>query len=75
MFIDELQYVEEDQLAVLIGVLHRCAQRKLPVALLGAGPPQFKAISSTVNNHQAEKKGRGFPLPRCCVTLARRLAY
>ena len=42
MFIDELQYVEEDQLAVLISALHRCAQRKLPVALVGAGLPQLR---------------------------------
>ena len=42
MFIDELQYVEEDQLAVLISALHRCAQRQLPVALVGAGLPQLR---------------------------------
>ena len=42
MFIDELQYVEEDQLAVLISALHRCAQRKLPVVLVGAGLPQLR---------------------------------
>ena len=42
MFIDELQYVEEDQLPVLISALHRCAQRKLPVALVGAGLPQLR---------------------------------
>ena len=42
MFIDELQYVEEDQLAVLISALHRCAQRKLPVTLVGAGLPQLR---------------------------------
>lgn len=42
MFVDELQYVEEDQLAVLISALHRCAQRKLPVTLVGAGLPQLR---------------------------------
>ena len=31
LFIDELQYVEEDQLAALITALHRVAQRQLPV--------------------------------------------
>lgn len=41
MFIDELQYVQEDQLAILIAALHRCAQRKLPVTLVGAGLPQL----------------------------------
>lgn len=42
MFIDELQYVKEEQLAALITALHRCAQRKLPVTLIGAGLPQLR---------------------------------
>jgi hypothetical protein len=41
LFIDELQYVEEDQLAALITALHRTAQRSLPVVLVGAGLPQL----------------------------------
>lgn len=42
MFIDELQYVEEAQLAALISALHRCAQGKLPVTAVGAGLPQLR---------------------------------
>ena len=42
MFIDELQDVREEELAALITALHRCAQRKLPVALVGAGLPQLR---------------------------------
>lgn len=42
IFIDEMQYVVEQELAALIMVLHRCAQRKLPVALVGAGLPQLR---------------------------------
>lgn len=42
MFVDELQYVEEDQLAALITALHRAAQRRLPVVLVGAGLPQLR---------------------------------
>lgn len=42
MFIDELQYVREEQLAALITALHRTAQRKLPVVLVGAGLPQLR---------------------------------
>jgi len=41
MFIDELQYVEESQLAALITALHLTAQRQLPVVLVGAGLPQL----------------------------------
>jgi len=41
MFVDELQYVKEDELAALITALHRCGQRRLPVSLVGAGLPQL----------------------------------
>lgn len=42
LFIDELQYVEEQQLASLITALHRCAQRGLPLTVVGAGLPQLR---------------------------------
>lgn len=41
LLIDELQYVEEAQLAALITALHRCAQKSLPLTLIGAGLPQL----------------------------------
>jgi hypothetical protein len=51
MFIDELQYVEEDQLAALITALHRCAQRQLPVALVGAGLPQLRGRTGRAKSY------------------------
>jgi len=42
LIIDELQYVEEEQLASLITALHRVSQRQLPVTLIGAGLPQLR---------------------------------
>jgi len=42
LFIDELQYVEDSELASLITSLHRVAQRQLPVVLVGAGLPQLR---------------------------------
>jgi len=42
IFIDELQYVEEPQLAALITAMHRMEQRRLPVVLVGAGLPQLR---------------------------------
>lgn len=42
LFIDELQYVNEGELAALITSLHRTAQRRLPVMLTGAGLPQLR---------------------------------
>ena len=41
LFIDELQYVKENQLSALISALHACSQKQLPVALVGAGLPQL----------------------------------
>jgi len=43
LFIDELQYVDEAQMAALISALHRCAQEQLPVTIVGAGLPQLRA--------------------------------
>jgi hypothetical protein len=41
LFIDELQYVHEDQLAALIRALHSASQRQLPMTMLAAGLPQL----------------------------------
>ena len=41
LFVDELQYVEEEELAALIISLHLTAQRRLPVVMVGAGLPQL----------------------------------
>ncbi|TGG90212.1 MAG: ATP-binding protein [Aphanocapsa feldmannii 277cV] len=43
LFVDELQYINEDELAALITALHRAAQRQAPVVLVGAGLPQLRA--------------------------------
>lgn len=42
IFVDELQYVPEAQLAALITAMHRTEQRQLPVVLVGAGLPQLR---------------------------------
>lgn len=42
LFVDEMQYIAEDELAALITALHRCEQRRLPVTLVGAGLPQLR---------------------------------
>lgn len=43
IMIDELQYVPEPQLETLILALHRAAQRRWPILLIGAGLPQLRA--------------------------------
>ncbi len=42
LFVDELQYVQEMELEALVMALHRSAQRRLPVLLVGAGLPQLR---------------------------------
>ena len=42
IFVDELQYVKENELAALIVALHRTSQRRLPVVMVGAGLPQVR---------------------------------
>jgi hypothetical protein len=37
--VDELQYVQEAQLAALIAALHRASQKQLPITLMAAGLP------------------------------------
>jgi len=42
IYIDEMQYVPEPQMAALISALHRCAQLNLPLTVVGAGLPQLR---------------------------------
>jgi hypothetical protein len=51
LFVDELQYVKEDELAALITALHRATQRRLPVALVGAGLPQLRGLTGQAKSY------------------------
>jgi hypothetical protein len=51
IFIDELQYVEEDQLAALISALHRCSQQRLPLCVVGAGLPQLRGRAGNAKSY------------------------
>ena len=72
LFIDELQYVKEAELAALITALHRCAQRRVPVMLVGAGLPQLRGLMG----HAKSYAERLFdfpevgPLPEAAAHLA-----
>jgi AAA ATPase domain len=50
-FIDELQYVQEEQFASLITALHKCAQEQLPIALIGAGLPQLVGLAGRAKSY------------------------
>lgn len=41
LFIDEVQYIAEEEFASLIVALHKCTQRNLPLTVVGAGLPQL----------------------------------
>ncbi len=51
VFIDELQYVKQDQLAALISALHRCSQNALPVTVVGAGLPQLRGMAGNAKSY------------------------
>lgn len=51
LFVDELQYVEEEELAALIIALHRTAQGTLPVVLVGAGLPQLRGRTGRAKSY------------------------
>jgi len=51
IFVDELQYVKEAELAALITALHHVAQEGLPVVLVGAGLPQLRGLSGRAKSY------------------------
>ncbi len=51
IFIDELQYVDEPELAALISALHRCSQQKLPLGVVGAGLPQLRGRAGNAKSY------------------------
>ena len=51
LFIDELQYLPQDQFGALIAALHRTIQRQLPVTIVGAGLPQLRALAGDAKSY------------------------
>lgn len=51
LFVDEMQYVEERQLGSLIAAMHRVAQLRLPVALIGSGLPQLVGHAGSAKSY------------------------
>ncbi len=51
VFIDEVQYLKNEDLAALIVALHRIGQKGLPLILFGAGLPQLAALSGEVKSY------------------------
>ncbi len=72
LFVDELQYVKEDELSALITAMHRCAQRKVPVILVGAGLPQLRGRMGNAKSY-AERLF-DFPMVGPLPTAAAKIA-
>lgn len=70
LFIDELQYVEENELAALIAALHRCSQLQLPITLIGAGLPQLAGQMGNAKSY-AERLFEFVPLDALSEEQAR----
>jgi len=51
ILIDEVQYLEVEDLSALIVALHRIGQRNLPLILFGAGLPQLAAVSGEAKSY------------------------
>lgn len=63
LFIDELQYVPEDQLASLIAALHGTSQKQLPITLVAAGLPQLVGQTGDAKSY-AERLFEFVPIDR-----------
>ncbi|MCL4554254.1 MAG: ATP-binding protein [Actinobacteria bacterium] len=48
---DEIQYLERDELEAIIGALHRCSRRSLPLTLVGAGLPQMPRLAGEAKSY------------------------
>lgn len=70
IFIDELQYVKEAEIAALIAALHSANQNQLPVALMAAGLPQLLAQMGRAKSY-AERLFEFIPVDRLNTEAAR----
>ena len=51
LFIDEVQYLSQEDLSALIVAAHRMGQRDLPFTLFGAGLPQLAALAGEAKSY------------------------
>jgi hypothetical protein len=51
VFVDEVQYLNETDLAALIVSVHKIAQKALPVVVFGAGLPQLAALAGEAKSY------------------------
>lgn len=51
IFIDEVQYLQKEDLSALIGALHKIGQRGLPLTVFGAGLPQLAGLAGDAKSY------------------------
>lgn len=51
LFIDEIQYLKDDEFEALITALHRANQKGLPVTLIAAGLPKVTKIAGDIKSY------------------------
>ncbi len=51
LLVDELQYVEQSELAAFLAGLHRVAQLNLPLVIFGAGLPQLVGLTGKAKSY------------------------
>jgi hypothetical protein len=71
IYIDELQYVPEDQLGALITALHRASQSQLPVTMVAAGLPQLVGQTGKAKSY-AERLFEFVPIDKLDLDAARK---
>lgn len=49
--VDELQYLDSEELGALIAAIHRTTQRDLPVVVVGAGLPQLPSLAGEAKSY------------------------
>jgi hypothetical protein len=70
LFIDELQYVPQDQLAALISALHNASQIQVPITMVAAGLPQLVGQTGRAKSY-AERLFEFASIDRLDVAAAR----
>jgi len=51
MFLDEIQYLKDDEFEGLIAAIHRLDQKRLPILLFGAGLPRIAKLAGDVKSY------------------------
>lgn len=51
LFIDEIQFLEDDEFEALIAAMHRINQRSLPLVMFGAGLPKVAKLAGDIKSY------------------------